>query len=190
MCPCPSFPDSNLTACRNSARKMLGGRWFAPHIASIKSRGARGGDGRTTRHDGRAMRRRMRERIEEIFGWMKTVAESGKAASSASRRPSLRHIEAHLVGAAYSLLILARMQPTTGQAHPKRANGSEISHERAPGMWSRRHAGHVERKQRTQKSFYAPFLNGSPGQTATESNRGHAAPQTSPSIPSKCVPNT
>ena len=31
-------------------------------------------DGRTTRHDGYAVSQRIRKRIEEAFGWIKTVA--------------------------------------------------------------------------------------------------------------------
>jgi transposase len=46
-----------------------------PHVAQNTAR--RGGsaiDGRTTRHLGYAISQRLRKRVEEIFGWMKTVA--------------------------------------------------------------------------------------------------------------------
>jgi transposase len=42
-----------------------------PHVARKTSRGAI--DGRTTRHAGYAVSQRVRKRVEEIFGWMKTV---------------------------------------------------------------------------------------------------------------------
>lgn len=45
-----------------------------PHIA--RNEGRRGGsavDGRTTRHAGYAISQRFRKRVEEIFGWVKTV---------------------------------------------------------------------------------------------------------------------
>ena len=31
-------------------------------------------DGRTTRHEGYAISQRKRKRVEEVFGWMKTIA--------------------------------------------------------------------------------------------------------------------
>ena len=45
-----------------------------PHVA--QNTGRRGGsaiDGRTTRHPGYALSQRVRKRVEEIFGWVKTV---------------------------------------------------------------------------------------------------------------------
>jgi transposase len=46
-----------------------------PHVAQNDRRpGGSAIDGRTTRHDGYAMSQRKRKRIEECFGWMKTVA--------------------------------------------------------------------------------------------------------------------
>ena len=35
-------------------------------------------DGRTTRHRGYAVSQRVRKRIEEVFGWMKTIAGQDK----------------------------------------------------------------------------------------------------------------
>jgi len=35
-------------------------------------------DGRTTRHPGYAISQRLRQRVEEIFGWMKTVGNLRK----------------------------------------------------------------------------------------------------------------
>lgn len=43
-----------------------------PHVA-VKTRGG-AIDGRTTRHDGYAVSQRKRKAIEEVFGWLKTVA--------------------------------------------------------------------------------------------------------------------
>jgi len=46
-----------------------------PHVAQNDKRpGGSAIDGRTTRHDGYAVSQRKRKRIEECFGWMKTVA--------------------------------------------------------------------------------------------------------------------
>ena len=46
-----------------------------PHVAqNLTRRGGSAIDGRTTRHRGYAASQRIRKRIEEGFGWMKTVA--------------------------------------------------------------------------------------------------------------------
>ena len=57
---------------------------FTPHIAAKSKRGAI--DGRTTRHPGYAISQRKRKRIEEVFGWMKTVATLRKTRHRGSRR--------------------------------------------------------------------------------------------------------
>jgi len=44
-----------------------------PHIARRESRGSSAIDGRTTRHAGYHISQRTRKRIEEVFGWIKTV---------------------------------------------------------------------------------------------------------------------
>ena len=44
-----------------------------PHVAQNTSGRASAVDGRTTRHPGYALSQRARKRVEEIFGWMKTV---------------------------------------------------------------------------------------------------------------------
>jgi len=49
--------------------------WVTPHVA--QNLGRRGGsaiDSRTTRHEGYAISQKLRKRIEECFGWLKTVA--------------------------------------------------------------------------------------------------------------------
>src|SRR4051812_34362567 len=46
-----------------------------PHVAQNTTRsGGSAIDGRTTRHDGYAVSQRKRKRIEECFGWLKTIA--------------------------------------------------------------------------------------------------------------------
>ena len=48
-------------------------RRVTPHVARNTSRRRSAIDGRTTRHPGYAVSQRLRKRVEEIFGWMKTV---------------------------------------------------------------------------------------------------------------------
>jgi transposase len=45
-----------------------------PHVAQNDSKRRSAIDNRTTRHDGYAVSQRKRKRVEEVFGWMKTVA--------------------------------------------------------------------------------------------------------------------
>jgi IS5 family transposase len=45
-----------------------------PHVAQNDSNRSSAIDGRTTRHEGYAISQRKRKRVEEVFGWMKTVA--------------------------------------------------------------------------------------------------------------------
>ena len=44
-----------------------------PHVAQNQSGRRSAIDGRTTRHPGYAISQRARKRVEEIFGWKKTV---------------------------------------------------------------------------------------------------------------------
>lgn len=49
-----------------------------PHVAQNTSGRSSAIDGRTTRHRGYAVSQRVRKRIEEVFGWMKTIAGQDK----------------------------------------------------------------------------------------------------------------
>ena len=53
-------------------------RTVTPHVAQNQSGRRSAIDGRTTRHPGYAISQRIRKRIEEAFGWAKTVAGLGK----------------------------------------------------------------------------------------------------------------
>ncbi len=46
-------------------------------------------DGRTARHAGYAVSQKVRKRVEEIFGWMKTVGACGGLVIAASTAPGL-----------------------------------------------------------------------------------------------------
>ena len=47
-------------------------RGVTPHMAANTSRRSSAIDGRTTRHRSYALSQRLRKRVEDIFGWMKT----------------------------------------------------------------------------------------------------------------------
>jgi transposase len=86
-----------------------------PHVAQHTSGRRSAIDGRTTRHPGYAVSQRLRKRVEEIFGWMKTVG--------GFRRTRYRGIDktglaGYLVATAYNLVRLVRllMQPQREKA--------------------------------------------------------------------------
>jgi transposase len=82
-----------------------------PHIAQIEGRNTPGLDARTTRHPSYWTSQRKRKRVEEIFGWMKAY---GGLRRTRFRGIARVQLHAHLVGAAYNLLRLSRLQPATG----------------------------------------------------------------------------
>ena len=49
-----------------------------PHVTQNNKRRRSAIDGRTTRHAGYKASQRIRKRIEEVFGWMKTVGGQRK----------------------------------------------------------------------------------------------------------------
>jgi IS5 family transposase len=80
-----------------------------PHIARNESRaGGSALDRRTARHVGYAVSQRVRKRVEEIFGWMKTVGGLRRTRYRGLERTQLH---AHLVAAAYNLLRIATLSP-------------------------------------------------------------------------------
>jgi transposase len=89
----------------------LRNRGIKPHIAMRDDRVTPGLDGRTTRHIGYGISQRIRKRIEEAFGWMKTV---GGLRKSRFRGVARNQLAGHLVGAAYNLLRMANLCPAPG----------------------------------------------------------------------------
>jgi transposase len=85
-------------------------RGVTPHVA--QNTGRKGGsaiDGRTTRHPGYAVSQRIRKRVEEIFGWMKTVGGFRRTRYRGLDRTGLA---GYLVGTAYNLVRLSRLLAT------------------------------------------------------------------------------
>ena len=65
-------------------------------------------DGRTTRHPGYAVSQRKRKRVEEIFGWMKTVGGFRRTRYRGLERTQLA---GYMVAAAYNLVRMSRLAP-------------------------------------------------------------------------------
>jgi transposase len=86
-------------------------RGFTPHVAQqITPRRGSMIDGRTTRHRGYAISQTIRKRIEEIFGWFKTVGGLRRTRFKGVDRTQLA---AYLVGTAYNLTRMSRLMPLT-----------------------------------------------------------------------------
>lgn len=84
-------------ACVASLRE----RGVTPHVTQNTSGRRSAIDGRTTRHAGYAISQRLRMRVEEIFGWMKTVGGFRRSRYRGQERTALA---GYLVGAAYNLV--------------------------------------------------------------------------------------
>ena len=63
-------------------------------------------EGRTTRHPGYAQSQRVRKRVEEIFGWMKTV---GGFRPTRYRGVERTGLAGYLVATAYNLVRMSRL---------------------------------------------------------------------------------
>lgn len=83
---------------------------LTPHVAQNEARpGGSALDARTTRHPGYAVSQWVRIRIEETFGWMKTIGGLRKTRYRGRQRVQMH---AYLVAAAYNLLRIARLLAT------------------------------------------------------------------------------
>jgi len=79
-----------------------------PHVAQNANARRRSAiDGRTTRHPGYRVSQTIRMRIEQVFGWMKTVGGFRKTRFRGKRRTQMA---AHMVGAAYNLLRISKLR--------------------------------------------------------------------------------
>lgn len=82
-----------------------------PHVACNDGRcGGSALDERTTRHEGYRISQRIRKRVEEIFGWMKTIGGFRRTRYKGKRRSQFA---VYVVGAAYNLLRISRLTLAT-----------------------------------------------------------------------------
>lgn len=85
-------------------------RRVTPHVTQNTSGRRSAIDGRTVRHAGYAISQRIRKRVEEIFGWTKTVGGGRKLRYRGVAR---NQCWAELTVAAYNLLRIVNLGPTT-----------------------------------------------------------------------------
>jgi len=83
---------------------------FTPHIAPNTTRNRSTIDGRTTRHTGHAVSQRIRKRIEEPFGWMKTIAGGRKLRYIGRQRNRAWFL---MTGAVYNIIRIAALDAAT-----------------------------------------------------------------------------
>jgi len=82
-------------------------RNVTPHVAQNEGRpGGSALDARTTRQPGYTISQRIRKRVEEVFGWMKTVGNFRRTRYKGRERT---HCAAYFVGAAYNMVRMARL---------------------------------------------------------------------------------
>ena len=81
-------------------------RGVTPHVAQNTRGRSSAIDGRTTRHPGYAVSQRIRKRVEEVFGWMKTVGGFRRTRYRGLDRTGL---VGHLVATAYNLVRMAKL---------------------------------------------------------------------------------
>jgi transposase len=84
----------------------LRGDGVTPHVAQNSSGRRSAIDGRTTRHPGYAVSQRIRKRVEEIFGWMKTVGGFRRTRVRGRERTELL---GYFVAAAYDLVRMSNL---------------------------------------------------------------------------------
>lgn len=84
-------------------------RQITPHVTQFPTSDRRHSqiDNRTTRHEGYRVSQRVRKRVEEIFGWWKTVAGGDKLRF---RGVSRNRMYAQIVASAYNLLRIAKLE--------------------------------------------------------------------------------
>ena len=85
-------------------------RGATPHVAQNQSGRRSAIDGRTTRHPGYAISLRIRKRIEEVFGWVKSLAGQGKTRFRGLARVRFAFT---LTVAAYNLIRLPKLLAAT-----------------------------------------------------------------------------
>src|SRR5215204_5508140 len=83
-------------------------RKVTPHVAQNTTGRRSAIDGRTTSWPGSLTSQRIRKRVEEVFGWMKTVGGLRRTRYCGVART---HLAGYLVATAYNLVRMARLSP-------------------------------------------------------------------------------
>jgi transposase len=90
--------------------QQLRARNVTPHVAQNATNRQSAIDGRTTRHEGYPVSQRKRKRVEEVFGWLKTIALQRKTRFIGPERSGWMFT---LAAAAYNLVRIRNLQAAT-----------------------------------------------------------------------------
>ena len=82
---------------------------ITPHVAPNTTNRASAIDGRTTRHGGHQLSQRIRKRIEEPFGWIKTIAGGRKLRYIGRKRNRAWFL---MTGAVYNIIRITALDAT------------------------------------------------------------------------------
>jgi len=94
--------------------EALRSRGITPHVAqNITEQRGSNIDGRTTRHEGYSLSQRCRKKIEEIFGWGKTIGGLRKTRYRGKERTGFY---AYFAGATYNLIRMVNLVPDLAAA--------------------------------------------------------------------------
>jgi transposase len=108
-------PGSTVGADKNyDAAEFIAGcrqRGCTPHVSQNSANRRSAIDGRTTRHAGYRLSQRMRKRIEEPFGWIKTVGGLRKTRHRGTRLVEWFFV---LTATAYNLIRIPKILAATG----------------------------------------------------------------------------
>ena len=83
---------------------------FTPHVAQNTTNRRSAIDGRTTRHPGYRVSQRTRKRVEEPFGWIKTIGGGRKLRHKGTARNRAAFL---IAAAAYNLIRIAKLDTQT-----------------------------------------------------------------------------
>jgi hypothetical protein len=109
-CPARSASHSAPTKAYDMRDFVSALTSITPHVAMNEQFRRRSAiDEGTRRHFGYGVSQRVRKRVEEIFGWLKTVGGFRRTRFKGRARTQLA---AHFVRAAYNLLRIAKLEAT------------------------------------------------------------------------------
>lgn len=133
-------------------------RGVSPHCAQIEGRQVEGLDARTTKKGGYKASLIVRRRIEQIFGWAKSI---GGLSKSAHRGMERVNAACQYVGGAYNLLRMARLSshaPPTEVGHKPRV-GRTAPKTPLAGRKTARKEAEASQKARTTSEKVKRFSN-------------------------------
>jgi len=104
----PDSVGADKGYCTNGFVQALRERRIRPHVAKIESRRVEGLDGRTLGSPAYRLSQRLRERVEEGFGWPHMIAGTKKVKVRGREKVEMAFV---LAGCALNLMRIAKLAP-------------------------------------------------------------------------------